>query len=539
MCIRDRIAFTAVDTSGALSVFVRELSALEPKLIPDTAGAHTLFWAPDSRSLYLTARGKLRRTSVEGGGLEVLSDTPAFLFSGVWLRPDRLMLSTNRGSFLVSPSAGGLEPTKTSYRWPQLMPDGETFLYMEWDLQAQRHRAIAGRMGEPGKALILADSRVLYTPSRLTPGQGYLLYLRAGNLVAHPFDPKRLELTGEPLPVAERVNSFLPTGAADFSVSSQGAIAYQSVAARSQLVWVDRQGRQLATIGPDRIIGKSGRLSPDGRLLAVSIYDVERGGQDIWTFDLASGAGRRLTLDAGVRDAPVWSPDSKQLAMLSAAGGRWPEVHVRGLGASDAERALMPGGFQMPTDWSSDGRFVVFSTTGVSRLPNEAQGDVWISDFANGRKTTPLLNSSFHEGNTAFSPDGKWVAFTSNESGRSELYLQAFEAASPPRVVGERFLVARAGVLAVRWRRDGKEIFYLGFEGRVNAVPVKLSGKPEFGSPAPLFTISTDARAGIHALVGFDVSADGQRFVIPVVTTGEAPTLVVVQDWEAMLPHKR
>ena len=534
-----RIAFTAMDASSALSVFVRELSALEPKLIPDTTGAHTLFWGPDSHSLYLTALGKLRRTTVDGGGMDVLGDTPAFLFSGVWLSPDRLMLSTNWGSFLVSPSKGGLEPTKTIHRWPQLLPDGETFLHMEWDAQALRHRARAGRMDEPGKELVLADSRVLYTASVLTPGQGYLLYLRSGNLLAHPFDPKLLQVTGEPMPVASKVNSFFPTGAADFSVSARGAIAYQGFVARSQLVWVDRQGRQTGTIGPDKLAVKSGRLSPDGRRLAAAVYDVERGGQDIWTFDLQSGAGRRLSLGPGVSDAPVWSPDSKQLAMLSASGGKWPEVHVRGLGANDTEQALMPGEFQMPTDWSSDGRFVVFSTTGVSRFPNEANGDVWVTDFANKRKTTPLLNSPFHEANATFSPDGKWLAFTSNESGRTELYLQAFEAASSPRVVGERLLVSRSGVLALRWRRDGKELFYLGFDGRVNAVPVKLSATPEFRSPVPLFSISTDARAAIHTLVGFDVSPDGQRFVIPVVTSPDAPKLVVVQDWEAMLPRRR
>jgi Tol biopolymer transport system component len=534
-----RIAFTAMDAGGALSVFVRELSALEPKLIPDTAGAHTLFWAPDSRSLYLTSQGKLRRTSVDGGGMDVLGDTPAFLLSGLWLRPDRLMLSTNRSSFLVSPSAGALEQTKTVHRWPQLLPDGETFLHMEWDTQARRHRARAGRINEPGKELVLADSRVLYTASDQTPGQGYLLYIRSGNLLAHPFDPKLLQVTAEPIPVASRINSFFPTGAADFSVSSRGAIAYQSFVARSQLVWVDRQGRQMGTVGPDKVAVKSGRLSPDGRRLAASIYDVERGGQDIWTFDLESGAGRRLSLEPGVSDAPVWSPDSKQLALLSASGGRWPEVHVRGLGANDTGQPLMPGEFQMPTDWSSDGRFIVFSTTGASRFPNESQGDVWVTEFTNQRKTTPLLNSAFHEANAAFSPDGKWLAFTSNESGRTELYLQAFEPASPPRVVGERLLVSRAGVLALRWRRDGKELFYLGFDGRVNAVPVKLSAKPQFGSATPLFRIGTDARAAVHSLVGFDVSADGQRFVIPVVTAGEAPTLVVVQNWEAMLPRKR
>jgi Tol biopolymer transport system component len=149
-----------------------------------------------------------------------------------------------------------------------------------------------------------------------------------------------------------------------------------------------------------------------------------------------------------------------------------------------------------------------------------------------------VLNTPFHEANPAFSPDGKWLAFTSNESGRPEVYVQAFRSGDAPGVVGERYLVSSAGAQAVRWRRDGKELFYLGFDGRVQAVPVSLSPKPDFGAATALFTISTEARAAIHSVLGFDVSADGQRFVIPVVSSLKAPSIVVVQNWEASLPHK-
>ena len=163
---------------------------------------------------------------------------------------------------------------------------------------------------------------------------------------------------------------------------------------------------------------------------------------------------------------------------------------------------------------------------------------MWLFDLAHGRKPIPLLNTRFHEANPAFSPDGKWLAFTSNESGRPEVYVQAFRSGDVPGVMGERYLVSSAGALAVRWRRDGKELFYLGFDGRVQAVPVRLSPKPDFGAATALFTISTEARAAIHSVAGFDVSADGQRFVIPVVSSVKAPSIVVVQNWELLLPHK-
>lgn len=388
------------------------------------------------------------------------------------------------------------------------------------------------------KDLIETDSRVLYSPSAVTPDTGYLLYVRRGTLLANPFDPRSLRVTGEAMPVAGSVYSFAKTGAADFSVSRTGAIAYQSYRSRSQLVWVDRAGHQLATIGPDDINVKSARLSPDGQRLATAIYDIERGEQDLWIFDVKTNSGRRLTAESALRDAPVWSPDSTKLAFMHAADGNPPKVHVRRLGEMNAEEAMPAADFQMPTDWSPDGRFVAFVNTGLPHLANETQGDVWVFDLARSRKPFPLLNTRFHEANPAFSPDGKWLAFTSNESGRPELYVQSFRTGDAPSVVGERHLVSSAGAQAVRWRQDGRELFYLGFDGRVQAVPLRLSPKPEFGRATALFTISTEARAAIHSILGFDVSADGNRFVIPVVTSPEGPSLVVIQNWEALHPHK-
>jgi DNA-binding winged helix-turn-helix (wHTH) protein/WD40 repeat protein len=536
-----RLAFTAMDSSGKFSVFFRDFNSLEPRLVPGSEGAHTVFWPADGRSLYVTAKGQILRMPLEGEGHVLLADAPSFMCSGAWLSPKRILLDSFRASYLVSPSGGPLERLKEIYLWPQMLPDGEHVLYVRWDARAGRYRAHVLRLSDfsATKDLIETDSRVLYSPSMVTPGTGYLMYVRAGNLLAHPFDPRSLELTGEAAPVASRVYSFAKTGAADFSVSNNGAIAYQSYVSRSQLVWVDRAGHQLATIGPANINVKSARLSPDGQRLATAIYDIERGEQDLWVFDVKTNSGRRLTSDPAIRDAPVWSPDSRTLAFLNQADGNPPKVHVRGLGEKDAEEAMPAADFQAPTDWSPDGRFVAFVNTGFPRLANETQGDVWVFDLARGRKPVPLLNTRFHEANPAFSPDGKWLAFTSNESGRPEVYVQAFRSGDAPSVIGERHLVSSAGAQAVRWRRDGKELFYLGFDGRVQAVPVRLSPKPEFGAATALFTISTEARAAIHSVLGFDVSADGQRFVIPVVSSLKAPSIVVVQNWEALLPHKR
>jgi dipeptidyl aminopeptidase/acylaminoacyl peptidase len=194
--------------------------------------------------------------------------------------------------------------------------------------------------------------------------------------------------------------------------------------------------------------------------------------------------------------------------------------------------------FQFPSDWSPDGRYLAFVNTGFPRSANETQGDVWVFDLSQAGQQFPLLNTRFHEANPAFSPDGKWLAFTSNESGRPEVYLQAFRSGDGPVVVGERFLVSTGGAQALRWRRDGRELFYMDFTGQVQAVPVRLSRKPSFGSATALFSVSTDARAAIHSAIGFDVSADGQRFVIPTVTTAQGASIVVIQNWEALMPHR-
>src|SRR3954454_19892163 len=185
------------------------------------------------------------------------------------------------------------------------------------------------------------------------------------------------------------------------------------------MVWVDRAGHQVGTIGAPNVNLKSARLSPDGHRLATAVYDIERGEQDLWIFDLKANSGRRLSSEWALRDAPVWSPDSLILAFMHQADDKPPRVHIRRLRENASEEQTPVGDFQMPMDWSPDGRLVSCATTGFPRFANEIQGDVFLFDLFRGRKAVPLLNTRFHEANPAFSPDGKWLAFTSDESGRA------------------------------------------------------------------------------------------------------------------------
>ncbi len=532
-----KLAFTAMDASGLSSVFVRDFRTLEAIPVANTSGSHSVFWSEDQRHIYFTARGSLRRATLEGDSYQVVSDSPAIISSVVALPSGKLLLSGASGTFTVPSSGGALQASTESYRWAQMLPDGKHLLYTTFDPNIGRHRTRVARFGEPEsvKDLLETDSRSVYTPSSVKPGTGYLLSVRAGNLLAHPFNPNTLRVTGEPVAVARRVYSFLNTGAADFSVAETGVLAYQKYVGRSQLAWVDRKGQVITRVGPVGVNLKYATVSPDGAHIATSIFDADRGVLDIWLIDTAGGASRRLHTGSGVSVFPVWSPDSKKLAYARGFSGAPPKLFIRGIGDDEPEEALPQDFFQIPTDWSKNGRFVAFTNTGSVQVENEMKGDVHLVDLEQKRKVIRLTSTPFHEASPAFSPDGKWLAFTSDESGRAEVYIQAFQAGDFPKVVGERFLVSRHGAASLRWKRDGTELFCLGADGRFYAIPVQLSTRPSIGTPVAMFEISLEARGAIHAPLGFDVSPDGSRFLVPIATTSEPSEIVVVRNWEAPL----
>jgi DNA-binding winged helix-turn-helix (wHTH) protein/Tol biopolymer transport system component len=533
-----KLAFTAMDTSGAFSLFLRDFKSLEPLKIPGTEGAHTMFWPADGRSLYFMAKGKLWRAPLEGDAHVLLAESPPFMFSGAWLSPERLLVDAMRASYTVGTSGGALQELGNTHWWPQLLPDGKHFVCLMDDDKTGRRwvRVVRSSDFAVVKDLFQSDTRVQFIASTVRPERGYLLFLRAGVLLARPFDPRSWELSGDAMPVARSVYHFA-TGAADFSVSARGVVAYQKFVSRSHLAWVDRAGREVGTIGPANVNVKAARLSPDGKWAAAALYDLELAGQDLWIFDVKTNAGRRLSSESAGRDCASWSPDSKKIAfMYGSRTEKGPRVHLRGLGELDAEETTPAADFQIPLDWSSDGRFIAFMNTGNARFANEQQSDISVIDLAQGKKIVPLLNSRFHESWGAFSPDAKWFAFTSNESGSSEVYVQAFHAGAAPALTGPRYRASKGGAATIRWRRDGRELYFVDGAGIVQAVPVKLGAPPEFGPAEALFTISTEARAAIHSCPGFDVSVDGSRFVIPVVSTADGPSIVVIQNWEGLLP---
>jgi Tol biopolymer transport system component len=532
-----RIAFTAKDASGSFRLFLRDFSELESRPVVDGEGAYSVVWTPDGRMLLFTGKGKLRRIALNAAASQTLSDNIPYFSSAIPFGPDRLLVSNHQNSGVIPWSGGTPHPIDRLYSWAQMLPGGRDFLYTIDDPQLGSQRARIATTGgnDPGVEVVQADSRVQYTGSLRSEG-GYLVYLRAGTLLAQPFDLARRRVTAEPRAIARRVPSFGSTGAADFSVSRRGVLAYQSYINRSQFIWVDRTGKRLSTASPAEIAANYVRLSPDGRWVAAAPFDIERGVTEIWLYDAVSGAGRKVVFGPGIRHIPVWSPDSRRLVYL-IYDHIWPRLGLSSLDGTPDKEPLPDTGFMAPTDWSPDGRFILYNNSALPAITHDFPSDVFAIDMARNRRVIPLLNTPFYEYNAVFSPDGKWLAFLSTESGQAEVYMQALDRGNDSlRVTGERFLISREGAQCLRWRKNGTELYYLGSNGLVYAVPLAFgAGSVRAGRPEPLFTIDAEARAAIHSIVSFDVSADGSRFVIPSMTPGDSSALVVMQDWESLV----
>jgi len=265
-------------------------------------------------------------------------------------------------------------------------------------------------------------------------------------------------------------------------------------------------------------------------------FDIERGVPEIWLYEAVSGAGRKVIFGPKIRHLPVWSPDSGRLVYLLDRS--WPGLALSSTDGTPGTEPLPHTGLMTPTDWSPDGRFILYNNAALPAVTHDFPSDVFAIDMARNRKVIPLLTTPFYEYNAVFSPDGKWLAFISNESGQAKIYMQALDRGNDSlRVTGQRFLISREGAQCLRWRRNGRELSYLGLNGQVYAVPLAFgAGTGRAAKPEPLFAIDAEAFATIHSAASFDVSADGSRVVIPSMTPGESSALVVLQNWESLVP---
>ena len=525
-----QIVFVASEEKTS-RLWLRSLSTTAAQPLAGTDGARQPFWSPDSKSVGFFAEGAMKRLDLGGGALQTLAPAPVG-YGGTWSADDVIVFAPNLSSPLMRVSATGgevtavttLGPQQFGHVNPQFLPDGRRFLF-----------TISGSSDATGIYLGRLDGN---TTTRLTPDgtsgvyapASFLLWVRAGSLVAQRLDVDQPALTGEPVTLADGVTVDSNSLRIPVSVAETGLVAYRmSGALQHQLTWFDRSGAPRGVVGePDGTLVLP-RVSPDGRRVAV--VRTVQGNQDLWLLDGARAS--RFTFDPGVEWFPVWSPDGTRIVYtsLTVIGSLW---NKRTSGAGVEQEFLIDRDQVVaPSSWSEDGRFLMYN-----RLDLKTAADIWAMPMRGNvvdGKPFEVVKTPFREAYGAFSPDGRWVAYHSNESGRPEVYVQPFV---PPGATGTpaaadtgKWQVSTAGGILAMWRFDGKELYYLTPDGAMMAVPIHFSGTAvEPGTPVMLFpTRIYGGGADIAAGRQYDVTRDG-RFLINTLLSEAAP-ITLLQNW--------
>jgi Tol biopolymer transport system component len=451
---------------------------------------------------------------------------------GSW-SPDGTILfcpSNSSPLYRVSSSGGKSLPVtalaqgETNHLWPWFLPDGRRFLYAIRFEQPERNAIFEGSLDSKEKRLLLqAYSNVVYSPP------GWLLFRQAGRLVAVPFDPSSLKITGETVELAKGIESFPPTGGSIFSASKDLlAFAPESDLRRSRLVWLDRSGKEVGSLGaPANYV--SPRLSPDGRQLAVSITENLAIPPDVWLYDSHLGTGTRLAHRPRVSVAPVFSPDGSRIVFSSVQRGVFDLFEVEVSHAGTERLLLQSERPKFASDFSPDGRFLLYR-----EFHPETRGDLKFLQLAGDRQPQTFIATSYDEGGGVFSPDGRWVAYTSDESGRNEVHVAAFPDAS------RRYRVTSGGGSHPRWSRDGRELFYVSGRSMMS-IPIERQGADlVFGQGRSLFEkqLQTYGATSFFQPSRYDVSADGRFLVLLRASEETPPPLSLVFHWTELLKRR-
>ncbi len=518
-----KVAFVAVDSGGHSMIWICDLDSHIAQPLAGTDNGNAPFWSPDSRFIAFSADGALKKVAVAGGPPQTLTAVPGSSM-GTWNRDGVILFGTFGGSGIlrVSSAGGSATPVTTLdasrqqdfHVWPDFLPDGRHFLYLAHSTDIGKSAIYIGSIDSKEMKLLLnANSSILYSPP------GYLLFVRAGTLLAQPFDGDRLELKGDAFPIAEGVQFNRVNGRAAVAVSENGVLAYRVVPTNAQikLVWVDRKGAEQPLPAPPHAY-RNPRLSPDGQRVAVTIDEL---GSQEWLLNIGRGTLTRLTFDGSYNGGTAWTPDGKRIAFGTDRAGARNLFWQLADGSGGVERLTTSDRTQVASSWSPDGQTLAYEESAPG-----TGFDIWVFRLSD-HKAQPFLQTRFNEIAPRFSPDGRWLAYASDESGRYEIYVQPYPGP------GGKWQISTDGGTEPVWTRNG-ELFYRNGD---KMMAVETNTKSTFSADKPK-VLFEGQYATYQSLPAYDVTPDGQRFLLT--KTGEqgAGEITVVVNWLEELKQK-
>jgi Tol biopolymer transport system component len=542
------LAFAASIPDGRTQIWLKPMNSLEARVLPGTDGVGApIFWSPDGRSLaYSGPRlSGLMRIELAGGPPQTL-ECPQVAFTsaplGDWSSAGTIVFHVAEGLMQV-PAGGGtcslvtrVDPKRGELRHsaPSFLPDGRHFLYLRLGKEEHDSGVYVGSLDSKPEAqstspILKGASSARYVAA---PGSshGYVMFLRGNTLMAQRFDAGAFSVVGDAVPIAERVSDGANADNGMFTASGNGTLIYHTgeIGGNRQLTWYDRSGKSLGQVGgPGNYVSLS--LSPDGKRAAIDRLDNAQNNYDVWIHDLAPGTTNRFTFDPAPDYSPVWSPDGSRIVWSAQRGGTY-SLYRKASDFSGEETALpQPKSTApiYPDDWSRDGRFLLYTAVGAA-----GDTDLWLLPLQGEAKPVLFLGSRFNESQGRFSPDGRYVAYVSNESGKGEVYVRSI---TPDGKPGGQQMISQGGGQQPLWRRDAKELFYL-WGSKVMAVPVTTA--PTFqrtGAPVALFT-GPIYQGGSGTLRRWDVTPDGQKFLmVTALTEVVSEPIMVVLNWTGLL----
>ena len=522
-----RVAFTAATSEGKRLLWVRPLDSLIAQPLAATEGARSPFWSPDSRFIGYFANHKLLKIEASGGRPQTLCDAPEN-GGGAWSREGIILVAGQQGLYRISSGGGTPElatkvaPKEEAHRWPSFLPDGRHFVFLGDAGTTEDHNIRIGSLDSQDTQILFgAISRIVYAPP------GFLLYVNQGALVAVRFDASSLKVTGDATTIAEKVAAVGENHEFDFSVSDDGTLAYQSGSITSQYTWFDRTGKRLGTVG-EPAGSEHISLSADGRTAAIGMLDADGRASDVWLVDLIRNAPSRFTFDPYGDGTPIWSPDGKRIVFGSnRRGGRYNvDLFEKSASGGGEEQVLLQSdSSKFATSWARNGEFILFDNW----IPQSKSG-IWMLPLANPYAAKPVLQSTtFNQAQGQISPDGRFIAYASDESGRFEVYVQRYPPAS------DKWPISSNVGFQPLWRADGNELFFVTGEQRLMAVEVKTGSSFKSSVPRELFQTALQLGGGYS----YAVSSDGERFLInSSLERSEGSPMTIVLNWSAKMPVK-